>query len=165
MLLGFSAQLIQDNAGLDARDAAHGIDFENGRHVFRKVENDGGVATLPGEGRASAACKQGSAVVAAESHRGKNVFFVAWNYDADRDLAIIGAVGGIERTTARVESDLATKMAAERGLKRGGVELCGTGRGCGDVWRHGVQNILEDGGAGRKYFWVLAQVYRQDRVR
>jgi hypothetical protein len=100
VLLGFGAKLIKDNAGLDARDAADGVHLKNGRHVFRKVENDGGVATLAGEGRASAAREQGSAVVAAESHCGKNVFFVAWNDDADRDLAIIGAVGGVESPTS-----------------------------------------------------------------
>jgi hypothetical protein len=34
VLLGGSAQCIENNSGLDARDAAIGIDFENARHVL-----------------------------------------------------------------------------------------------------------------------------------
>jgi hypothetical protein len=49
VLLGCSAQIIEDDAGLDARDAARGIDFENARHVLGKVEDDGGVTALSGE--------------------------------------------------------------------------------------------------------------------
>ena len=89
-------------------------------------------------------------MVAAEGNRGENVFFVARNYDANRDLTVIGAVSCIERAAARVEADLSTKVAAERGLKRGSVELRGLGRGWGDVLRHRVQNIFEDAGVGRK---------------
>ena len=89
VLLGCGAQIIQDNAGLDARDAPRGIDFENARHVLRKVEDNGGVAALSGKRSTSAAGQQWSAVLAAEGNRGQHVFFVARNYDADRNLAVI----------------------------------------------------------------------------
>jgi hypothetical protein len=89
-------------------------------------------------------------VVAAQGNRGENVFFVAWNYDADRNLAVIGAVGCIESAAARVEADLSAKVAAESGFKRGSVELGGPGRGWSGVLRHRVQNIFEDAGVGRK---------------
>jgi hypothetical protein len=89
-------------------------------------------------------------VVAAEGNGGENIFFIAGNYDADRDLTVIGAVGCIEGATARVEADFSSKVAAESGFKRGGVELGGLGRGWGDVLRHRVQNIFEDAGVGRK---------------
>src|SRR5208282_4792858 len=49
VLFGFSPKAIEDDSGLDARDTARRIDFENGRHVLRKVEDDGGVTTLSGE--------------------------------------------------------------------------------------------------------------------
>jgi len=88
-------------------------------------------------------------VVAAEGNRGENVFFVARNDDADRNLAVIGAVGCVEGPAARVEADLSAKVAAESGCKRGGVEFGGTGRRWGDIL-HRVQNIFEDAGAGRK---------------
>ena len=89
-------------------------------------------------------------MVAAEGNGGKNVFFIARNYDSDRNLTVIGAVGCVESAAARVETDLSAKVAAERGLKRGGVELRGMGWGWGDILRHRVQNIFEDAGVGRK---------------
>jgi len=89
-------------------------------------------------------------VVAAEGNRGENVFFIARNDDANRDLAVIGAVGCVESAAARVEADLSAKVAAESGFKRGGVEMGGLGRRWGDVLRHRVQNIFEDAGARRK---------------
>jgi hypothetical protein len=94
-------------------------------------------------------------MVAAESNRGQYVFFVARNYDADRDLPIIGPVGGIESTTAGIEANLSPKMAAERSFKRDGIELHGMDRRRGHILlykilRLTVQNIFEDAGARRK---------------
>jgi hypothetical protein len=89
-------------------------------------------------------------VVAAEGNGGENVFFIAGDYDSDRNLAVIGAVSCIESAAARVEADLSTKVAAERGLQSRSVELRGLGRRWGDVLRHRVQNIFEDAGVGRK---------------
>jgi hypothetical protein len=60
-------------------------------------------------------------VVAAESNGGEDIFFIVRNYDAYRDLAVIGTIGGIERAAARVEADFSTKVAAERGLERRSV--------------------------------------------
>jgi hypothetical protein len=68
-------------------------------------------------------------MVAAEGERGENVFFIARNYDADRYLTIVGAVGCIKSAAARIEANLSAKVAAERAFKRGGVELRGLGRG------------------------------------
>jgi hypothetical protein len=78
-------------------------------------------------------------VLATEGNGREHVFFVAGNYDADRDLAIVGAVGGVERSAAGVEANLSAKVAAESGFKRGGIELRGMGRGWSDVWRHRLQ--------------------------
>src|SRR5450759_4375259 len=89
-------------------------------------------------------------MVAAEGNGGEHVFFVARNDDADRDLAVIGAVGCVERAAARVEANFSTKVAAESSFKRAGVELRGMGRGWGDILRHRVHNIFEDAGVGRK---------------
>jgi hypothetical protein len=49
VLLCSGSKAIEDDAGLDARDAARGIDFEDARHVLRKVEDDRSVTTLSGE--------------------------------------------------------------------------------------------------------------------
>ena len=89
-------------------------------------------------------------MLAAEGNSGENVFFIARNYDSDRNLAVIGAVGCVEGPAARVEADLSAKVAAESGFQREGVELRGMGRRWGDFLRHRVQNIFEDAGARRK---------------
>jgi hypothetical protein len=89
-------------------------------------------------------------VVAAEGNGGENVFFVAGNYDADRYLAVIGAVGCVEGAAARIKADFSAKVAAERSFERGGIEFCGMGRRRGNILRHRLQNIFEDAGAGRK---------------
>jgi hypothetical protein len=94
-------------------------------------------------------------MVSAEGNGGENVFFVARNYDSDRNLAVIGAIGCIESATARVEADFSAKVAAERGFKSRGVELRGMDRGWSDVLRHRVQNIFEDAGVGRKGDCIL----------
>jgi hypothetical protein len=44
-----SAEIIQYDAGLDTRNAARRIDFEDARHVLRKVHDDSSVTTLSGE--------------------------------------------------------------------------------------------------------------------
>ena len=49
VLLGRRAKTVEDDAGFDARDTALRIDFEDARHVLRKVEDDRGVTALSGE--------------------------------------------------------------------------------------------------------------------
>jgi hypothetical protein len=39
-------------------------------------------------------------MVAAEGNGGANVFFVAGNYYSDWDLAVVGAVGGVDGAAA-----------------------------------------------------------------
>ena len=89
-------------------------------------------------------------MVAAQGNSGEYVFFVAWNYDADWDLAVIGAVCGVESAATLVEADFSTQMAPEGGFKGGGVELRGTGRRWSNGLRHKAQNIFEDASAGCK---------------
>ena len=60
-------------------------------------------------------------MIAAEGDGGEHVFFIARNCNANRDLAIVGAVGGIESAAASVEAYLTPKMAAERSFQRGGI--------------------------------------------
>jgi hypothetical protein len=49
VFLGRRAKSVEDDAGLDARDASRGIDFEDACHVLRKVEDDRSVTALSGE--------------------------------------------------------------------------------------------------------------------
>jgi hypothetical protein len=150
VLLGGSAQIIKHDAGFDAGNAADRIDFENTRHVLRKIEHDRRVAALSGERRAASASEQRGVVVAAQGHGSENVFFIARNYDADGNLAIVRSVGGIEGAASGIEANLSAKVAAKRGFKGGGVEWRGMSGGWSNVLGHKAQNIFKDAGAGRK---------------
>jgi hypothetical protein len=107
------AEMVEHDSGLYAGDAAVGIDLENPRHVLGEIENDGYIAALSGEGRAAAAAEQRSSELAAERDRGQNIVGVAGEHDADGDLAVVGAVGGVEGAGAAVEADFTRDLSAE----------------------------------------------------
>jgi hypothetical protein len=150
VLLSFGTERVENNSRLDPSKATRRIDLKDARHVLRKVEDDGGVTTLSRKRSSAAACQQRSAVVTAEGNGGEHVFFVAGNYDSDRNLPVIGAVGRVEGAAARIKANLSAKVAAERGFERRGIELLGLGRRWRNVLRHRVQNIFEDAGVGCK---------------
>src|SRR5882757_8586167 len=113
VFFGGGAAVVENDSGLHAGDAADGIDFENPRHVFRKIENDGDVAALSGERCAAAAAEEWRAELAAQSDGGENIVGIAGEYDADGDLAVIGTVGGVKGASAAVEADFALDLGAE----------------------------------------------------
>jgi hypothetical protein len=98
-------------------------------------------------------------MIAAQGNGSKYILFIVRNYDADRDLAVVRPIGGIESAAARVESNLAAQMAAKRGFKRCGVELRRRSGGWSNGLGHKAQNIFRDAGAGRKGIesWVMSQ--------
>ena len=114
MLFSGGAKAVEDDSWLDTRNAALGINLEDVRHVLRKIEDDGGVATLSGERSATAASQQRSTVFAANGDGREHVFFVARNDHSDWHLAVVGAVGRVESAAAGVEADLSAKMTAQR---------------------------------------------------
>ena len=129
MLLGGGAKMVEDYSRLHARDAALGIDLEDVRHVLREIEDDGHVAALAGEGSSASAGEERSVMVAAEGDGGEDVFFVARDDYADRDLAVVGAVGRVESAGAGVEADFSAEMAVESGFEGRGVDVSGRGFG------------------------------------
>ena len=60
VLFGGVAELIEDDAGLDAGEAGRGVEGDDPVHVFGEVEDDGYVAALAGEGGATAAGEDGA---------------------------------------------------------------------------------------------------------
>jgi len=60
---------------------------------------------------------------AAESDSGQDIFFVARNDDANRDLPVVGPVGRVQGAATRIEADFAAEMAAKSSLKCEGVEM------------------------------------------
>ncbi len=94
--------------------------------------------------------KQRSTVFATDRHGREHILLVTRNNHADRDLAVVGTIGGIKSAAAGVEANFSAQMAAERIRECGGVELPGLGRRWRYVLRHRVLNIFEDAGAWRK---------------
>jgi hypothetical protein len=123
--LGFRPQAIENDSGLHASDAARRVDLENAIHVLRKIEDDGGIATLPRQRCAATTRQKRSVLLATKCYRGENIFLVARNYNSDWNLTIVRAIGGIQGAAAGIKTNLAAQVAAEGGLKREGVELCG----------------------------------------
>ena len=113
MLFGGGAEAVEHDSGLYAGDAAGRIDFENPRHVFGKIEDDGDVAALSGERRAGAAAEQRSAELAAECDRGLNIVGIAREHYADGNLAVVRAIGGVESAGAAVKADFAFDRSAQ----------------------------------------------------
>src|SRR5262249_24471597 len=66
MFFGSVAKVIEDDSGLDSRNAPLGIDLENVVHVLGEIENDGDVAALSGKRCATAAAKERGAKFTAD---------------------------------------------------------------------------------------------------
>ena len=106
-------KMVKHHSRLHAGDAAGGIDLENPRHVFGKIKNNGDVAALSGKRCAAAAAEQRRTELAAEGNGCENVVGIARKDDSEGNLAIVGAVGGVESTRAAVEADSALELEAE----------------------------------------------------
>jgi hypothetical protein len=112
VLLGGGAEMIEDDTGLNARNPALGIEFKDVRHVLREVEDDGYIAALAGKRGPATAAENRSSMLTAGRDGGDDVVVVAGNNDANRYLAVVGAVAGIERAAAIVEANFAMDALA-----------------------------------------------------
>jgi hypothetical protein len=65
---------------------------------------------------------------AAQCYSGENVFSIAGSDYADRNLAIVGAIGGVQSAAAGVEADFTSEMAAKGGFEGESVDLHGNSR-------------------------------------
>ena len=110
---GGVANAVENDAGLNVDGASDGIDWAHSVHVFREVEDDGGVAALAGERGAGAAREDGRVEVAADGDGGDDVGFIERNDDADGDVAVVGGIGGVEGLGGRIEADFAADLCAE----------------------------------------------------
>ena len=111
--LGGIPKTIEHDPRLHAGDAARGIDLEDSRHVLRKIQHDGDVAALAGKRCTAAAAKQRRTEFAAKGDSRENIVHVMREDDANRNLAIVGTVGGVESTAALIETDFAAQGAAQ----------------------------------------------------
>ncbi len=114
------AQHVEVAPRLDAGGARHRIDREDAIEVLGAVDDHRGVARLAGERGAAAARGDRHAVAAADLDGANHVFGVARQNDADRDVPVVGCVGGPERQRAAIEADFAVDGAFEVGLESRG---------------------------------------------
>ncbi len=79
-------------------------------HVLREIEDHGDVAALAGKRGAAAAAEDRSAILARQRDGGDDVIDIAGKNYADRNLTIVGAVGGVQGAAAGVETDFAAYL-------------------------------------------------------
>jgi hypothetical protein len=125
VFFGGGSEMVEHDSGLYARDVAGGINFEDLRHVLRKIEDDGDIAALSGEGRAAAAAEKWRAELTAERDGGLNVVGIAREHDSDGDMAVVGTVSRVESTAPAVEADFTSHLCAQSFCQRRGVNLRG----------------------------------------
>ena len=88
---------------------------------FEKSSTTATLQHCPASEVPAAAAEHGRAVLAADGDGGDYIVGIFGEDNADRDLAVVGTVGGVEGAAAVVEANLAAKMAAQRGFQRLGV--------------------------------------------
>ena len=111
------ADAVEDDAGFDVNRASLCVDCAHAVHVLREVKDDGSVAALSGKRGARSAREDGRVEGATDGDGGDDIGFVAWNDDADGNVTVVGAVGGIEGLGGGVEAyfsaDVGTKLVFE----------------------------------------------------
>ena len=87
--LGGIAQVVEDQARLNARELARRVDVQRAVQVLGEVQHHGDVAALTREARAAAARQHRRLVLAADAHGLDDVVDRARDDDADRQLAVV----------------------------------------------------------------------------
>ena len=123
VLLGLGAEIVEHDAGLDARELANGIELDHTIHVLREVEDDGDVAALAGQARPAAARENRRTELARQGHGRDHVIGAFRNDDADRNLPVVRRIGRVERARAVVETNLSFDLASQRRGKRRSVDV------------------------------------------
>ena len=107
------ADTVEHDAGLDVDGPCFGVDGSHAVHVFGEVEDDGDVAALASERGAGSTREDGSVEGAADGHGGEDVGFITGDDDADGDVAVVRAIGGVEGFRGGVKADFSADLRAE----------------------------------------------------
>ena len=121
MRLGKGSQCIQNNSRLNASKFSYRIELQNLVHILREIQNHGHVAGLAGQTRARSAREYRSAEFSARRHRCDHILVIARDHQADRNLAIIGAIRRVHGAAAAIEADFPTQRPLEFIFQRGGL--------------------------------------------
>src|SRR5579872_5452993 len=104
VFFGGIAQIVEDHTRLYSCNPMRRIDFHDVGHVLTKIEHHGNVTTLSGERSSSAAAENGCAEFTGERDGRDDVINIARNNDSDRNLTIVGAIGGVKRAAAVIKA-------------------------------------------------------------
>jgi len=115
--LGGLAEPVEDDAGLHAGQLGIRVDRLQLIHITGVIEDDGDVGALAGEAGSGSAGQNGGSGGAAGGQGGFDIGCVLRQYDADRKLAIVRGVGGVEGARTEIEADLAAKGFLEQRLQ------------------------------------------------
>ena len=102
--------MVEHATRLYVADAIFRIDPQNVVHVFGKIHDHRNVAALTTQACSAAARKDRRSVLARQAHGRFHILHMSRHNDANRHLAIIGAIGGIERPRPFVETHFAIDM-------------------------------------------------------
>jgi len=113
--------MVEHAAGLNPRVFLLGVELDDPVQVLGEIDDDGDVAGLSGEAGAAAARQQRCTVPAGEGDGLDDFVDGAGDYNADGDLAVVGAVDSVEGARARVKAN----FAGDGGAEFGGQDLGG----------------------------------------
>ena len=82
-------------------------------HVLGQIHDHSNIAALAGEASAAAPRQHRRAIMPSRGNRGDDVVHIARDYDADRHLPVIRAVGRVKCAAAIVESHFAAQIPAQ----------------------------------------------------
>src|SRR5262245_55493323 len=98
-------QVVENQTGLNACDAALRIDLEDLPQVLRHVEDDRDVAALSGQACAGAAGEAGDTLFAADSYRVDDLSHGTRDDDGNGHLTVVRGVGGVQGAGPGIEGD------------------------------------------------------------
>ena len=117
VLLCRGPQFVEDKPRLNASVLFAMIEFQNLIAVLGKIENDGKVAALTAQACTASTGENRSSMHTGKTHGRDRVFYIAWNYDPDRNLPVIGSVRGVKRTISIAETNFSFDHFLECSLK------------------------------------------------
>ncbi len=104
-------QLVEDDAGLDARPALLGIDLDYAIQMTAEIDHQGFVDRLPGQAGAGGTWRDRQAVFSGQRDGGDDILDGAWNEHRMGHELVEAGVGAVEHARVVVGSQIAGDVA------------------------------------------------------
>src|SRR5215207_8918745 len=117
VLLRRMAQVVEHAARLDSGELPLRIDLEYLVHVLGKIHHHGNVAALAGETGPAAASQKWCSMASRRCNRVNHVIGVSGYDHADRHLAVVGAIRGIQCPAPGIESYFTAELGSQLGFQ------------------------------------------------